>query len=182
MNMSDITPIALLKQLEASVRSTAVGLPEQDNVADTWNGIGFSLLGVDFATSISEINGMLEVPSSTRLPSVKSWVKGVANVRGRLLPIYDLAGYFGGSLAGNQKQQRVLVIDRDQIYAGLCVDRVFEMQHFPVDAYVNEIPPGVPDAVMPFVQGSFKVGNKVWVVLHPLRLLEDDEFLNVAVS
>ena len=38
---------------------------------------------------------MLPVPEATPLPGVQPWVAGLANVRGRLLPLFDLEVFFG---------------------------------------------------------------------------------------
>ena len=71
---------------------------------------------------MGEVAELLEMPTFTHLPSVQPWVLGVANVRGRLLPIFDLAQYFQGNLTGQRKRHRVLVLEYDEYYSGLCVD------------------------------------------------------------
>ena len=169
-----------LATLAANSLRSAQQLPAQIDASPQWNGIGFSLLGAFFVVSMGELNEMLEVPNYTKLPGVRSWVKGVANVRGRLLPVFDLAAYFGSTLLGSKKQQRLLIIDRNQIYAGLWVDQVFGMQYFPVDAHSKRLPTVLPESIRSFVSGSFEHENRHWVVFHPLRLLEQSGFLDVA--
>jgi twitching motility protein PilI len=113
-----VSAFSVLQSLAAKSLGAAQQLPAQLGVVEQWRGIGFSLLGLDFVVPMEELVEMLEVPDYTRLPSVQSWVKGVANVRGRLLPLFDLAAYFAGSLSGNRKTQRLLVIDKQHLYAG----------------------------------------------------------------
>ncbi|MFT6388557.1 MAG: twitching motility protein PilI [Cellvibrionaceae bacterium] len=155
-------------------------LPAQMDARPQWSGIGFSLLGMNFVVSMGELNEMLEVPSYTKLPGVQSWVRGVANVRGRLLPVFDLAAYFGSSLTGAKKQQRLLVIDRDKVYAGLWVDQVFGMKYFPVDTRTEHLPKALPESLIGFVEGCFEMESSSWAVFHPLRLMEQANFLDVA--
>lgn len=159
---------------------SAQQLPAQTDATPQWSGVGFSLFGMNFVVSMGELNEMLEVPSYTKLPGVQSWVRGVANVRGRLLPVFDLAAYFGNVLTGAKKQQRLLVIDRDQVYAGLWVDQVFGMQYFPVDTRREQLPAELPESVQGFVDGCFEYDGRSWVVFHPLRLMEQPNFLDVA--
>lgn len=172
-----------LRLLAQKSLQAAQQLPAQVDVAEQWSGVGFSLLGMHFVLAMEELNEMLEVPTYTKLPGVQSWVRGVANVRGRLLPVFDLAAYFGGRLLSAKKQQRLLVLDRQQIYAGLWVDQVFGMQYFPATARTQSLPEALPESMSEFIEGGFKADDeRFWYVFHPLKLLEQPRFLDVAVS
>ncbi len=169
-----------LRTLAQKSLLAAQQLPAQVDARPQWSGVGFSLLGMNFVVSMGELNEMLEVPTFTKLPGVQPWVKGVANVRGRLLPVFDLAAYFGGSLIGAKKQQRLLVIDREKIYAGLWVDQVFGMQYFLADTRRDNFPQALPESLEDFVDGYFEHDGLTWSVFHPLRLMEKSQFLDVA--
>lgn len=169
-----------LQALAQKSLQAAQQLPAQTDATPQWSGVGFSLMGMDFVVSMGELNEMLEVPGYTKLPGVQSWVRGVANVRGRLLPVFDLAAYFGGSLAGAKRQQRLLVIDREQVYAGLWVDQVYGMQYFPVDTRTSTLPQSFPATMEAFTEGCFEHDNRSWVVFHPLKLMEQANFMDVA--
>ena len=84
-----------LADLAQKSLDAAQQLPAQEDATPQWSGVGFSMFGKRFVVSMGELNEMLEVPIFTKLPGVKPWVKGVANVRGRLLPIFDLAAFLG---------------------------------------------------------------------------------------
>ena len=88
-------------------------LPAQVDTGSEWTGVGFSLLGLQFVVPMGQIAEILEIPGFTPLPNVKSWVKGVANIRGRLLPIFDMGEFFGGRLKNNKKVQRILALATD---------------------------------------------------------------------
>lgn len=138
-----------LVNLAMQSRRSAKGLPSQIDTQPHWSGIGFELLGRHFVAPMGEVSEMLEVPYYTRLPGVKPWVKGVANVRGRLLPVCDLAVFLGGRIQAPRKQQRILVLENQDLYTGLLVDRVLGMQHFPVDTYSPADTPSPVDAYSP---------------------------------
>lgn len=171
-----------LQALAKSSLSSAQQLPAQIDAVPQWNGVGFSLLGFDFVVPMDELVEMLEVPAFTRLPGVHPWVKGVSNVRGRLLPLFDLAAFFAGSLTGNRKHQRLLVLDNNDVYAGLWVDRVFGMQYFSVEADQLPFPESVPERLMQFVDGCYESSGRHWMVFRPSLLAKDDVFWNVAVA
>jgi len=170
-----------LLDLAQKSRAAAKGLPAQADIRPEWSGIGFSLMGSLFVAPIGEVSEMLEVPSFTHLPGVQPWVKGVANVRGRLLPIFDLAHFFGDHLLGSRKQRRVLILETETLYSGLMVDQVFGMQHFPMDEYTNQ-PGAIPANILPFVNGSYPQGEARWTLFRPSLLAQDPRFNNAAKS
>jgi len=174
------TAYQTLADLAQKSLTAARQIPAQEKTAAQWSGVGFAMFGKHFVVAMTELNEMLEVPVYTKLPGVKPWVKGVANVRGRLLPIYDLAAFFGERLTGNKKQQRLLVIDRDKTYAGLWVDEVFGMQYFDIASRNFKVSPELPESIADFIEGNFEMNGVVWSVFHPLKLMEKTNFTDVS--
>ncbi len=172
---------ASLVDLAQRSRSAARGLPAQVDIRPHWSGIGFMLMGQRFAVPLGEVSEMLEIPPFTHLPGVQPWVRGVANVRGRLLPLFDMAAFFGAQLSGGRKQRRVLVLETENLYSGLMVDQVFGMQHFPTDQFQAES--GLVDAVIqPYTEGSYEHDGQRWTVFRPAFLAQDPRFINAARS
>lgn len=170
-----------LVAISQQVRQSAKGLPSQVDITPHWSGVGFSLMGHRFVVPMGQITEMLEVPSYTRLPSVQRWVRGVANVRGRLLPIFDLADFFNDKLAIARKPRRILVLESDDLYSGLMVDAVFGMQHFPIDTFSTETSE-VPESLWDFVAGSYGLGKNRWSLFDIEKLAQDPRFINAAVG
>jgi|TARA_B110000116_G_scaffold262294_1_gene267425 twitching motility protein PilI len=170
-----------LVDLSRLCRRSSRGLPAQVDIRPHWSGVGFSLLGQFFVAPMGEVTEMLEVPSFTRLPGVMPWVKGVANVRGRLLPLFDMGNFFGGRLGGHRKQRRVLILESGDIYTGLEVDQVFGMKHFPIDTY-SEQNDYASEAIKPFTQGSYELDGRRWALFSPAMLALDDRFANAAAG
>lgn len=105
---------------------------------------------------------------------------GAANVRGRLLPLVDLAVFFDVPRSSrNQRDRRVLVVEQGDVFSGLVVDSVSGMQYFAVDSHV-ESPLGVPKSIQPFIRGGYERNEEVWKVFSAADLLDDQRFLNVA--
>lgn len=171
---------ALLDLAQRS-RAAARGLPAQVDIRPEWSGIGFSLMGNYFVAPIGEVSEMLEVPNFTHLPGVQPWVRGVANVRGRLLPLFDLAVFFGDRLTGTRKQRRVLILETETLYSGLIVDQAFGMKHFPMDEYSEDAGP-IASSILPFVTGSYPQGDERWTLFRPALLAEEPRFINAAKS
>lgn len=164
-------------------RSNAKGLPAQIDVKPYWSGIGFSLFGNRYVAPMGEVAEMVEMPHYTPLPGVTAWVKGVSNVRGRLLPLTDMAAFLGGKLTSSGREQRVLVVEVDEIYSGLVVDAVYGMQHFPADNYSQTIRGGVfGNDMLSFMQGAFiSEEGEEWAVFSPWALVRDERFFQAAL-
>ena len=172
------TPFQLLVQIDALCRGQSVGLPAQQQVAQTWSGVGFRIADQHFVAPMGEVAEVLHEPRYTLLPGVKDWVSGVANVRGRLLPVMDLCGFFGTELSGAKKLRRLLVIEHRDVFAGLTVDAVFGMQHFAVDTY-SETTTTINTVFAPFTQGAFMRDGQQWLVFSPYALARDEKFIDV---
>lgn len=168
-----------LAELQRRCRERASGLPQQADIVEYWSGIGFTMDGLKYVSPIPEVSEILPVPRYTRVPGVLGWMKGIANVRGRLLPIMDLIGYFNRKSPLQEKRRRLLVLDHGDVYSGLVVDDVMGMQHFPVDSYSPES--GEPDEnIAPYTDGAYTREDGRWIVFSPVRLAQDPKFMQVA--
>ena len=178
---AQVEPFSALVELAERSVSNAKGLPAQVNIVPHWSGIGFLLGGQRMVAPMGEVAEILKVPGSTRLPGVQTWVRGVSNVRGRLLPLIDLEAFFSGSLSRGRNRNRVLVLEMGELYSGLIVSEVYGMQHFPVDTFTDEVPDGV-DTMRPFLAGSYALEDANWTVFSPFRLAQDETFFNAAAN
>ena len=169
-----LTAFELLLQIDQRCRLLAADLPSQPTRQDSWSGIGFRLGEHWYVAPMGEISEVLHEPRCTQLPGVKTWVKGVANLRGRLLPVMDLGGFLGLELSRARKQRRVLVVEFNDLFVGLLVDEVVGMQHFPLDAWVASTASSAP-----FIQGQFD-GEPQWQVFSPFALAQAPGFMDVA--
>ncbi|MHC8403154.1 chemotaxis protein CheW [Pseudomonas sp. MDT1-17] len=178
-----LTAFELLLQIDQRCRLLAADLPSQPTRQDSWSGIGFRLGEHWYVAPMGEVSEVLHEPRFTQLPGVRSWVKGVANLRGRLLPIIDLCGFFSGNEPGHElsavrKQRRVLVVEHNDVFAGLMVDEVFGLQHFAQDSL--EPVDTLSGPIAPFIKGRFQ-REQNWQVFSPFALAQAQSFMHVAV-
>lgn len=170
----------LLFDIDQRCRSLAAGLPSQETVEQDWSGIGFRLGEHLFVSPMGEIVEVLNEPRVATLPGVKPWVSGIANLRGRLLPVMDLGRYLGQARSPLRKQRRVLVVEHQEVFAGLLVDEVLGMQHFEPE----QLRPGTDHpfgpGIAPFIRGQFQTGS-VWRVLSTRALVQSADFTDVAL-
>ena len=173
------TPYLALVDIANRAKAQAQGLPARQEIKPYWTGIGFSLLGHRFVSAMDDVVELLEVPHYTFIPGVKPWVRGVANVRGRLLPLFDLAAFFGGHLISPRQRRRVLVLEHDKVYAGLIVDELHGMQHLALE-YGQHPPADLVEPFAPMVNGQFALQEGRWLVFDLQALINDFQFADAA--
>ncbi len=169
----------MLVDLDHQVRERQPVLPLSREPQKSWSGIGFSLNGFYYVSPIDEIAEILEIPRLTTVPGVHPWVKGLGNVRGRLVPVIDLMQFFYGRMSAVQlKRQRLFLIESNEHVAGVIVDEVLGMQHFLVDSFLPQV--RVMDQhIRPFITGGYSVGEKKWPIFSPLLLFKNTEFMTL---
>lgn len=174
-------PFEILVDLASRSLQQAQGLPAQVDIKPHWSGIGFLLGGHRFVAPMTEVAEILAQPPSTRLPGVHPWVRGVANVRGRLLPLMDMESFFGGNLSGGRKKRRVLVLELGELYSGLIVNEIYGMQHFPEEDFNEGVSEDV-SGLSSFIEGSYQQNGVTWTVFSPFKLVQNTEFMNAAAG
>jgi twitching motility protein PilI len=170
---------ALLQDIDLRSRTKALGLPQQIEVRRTWSGVGFRLGNVHLLSKLEEVDEILISPVMTRVPSALSWVKGIANIRGMLLPIMDLRDFIDGEAIQAGRKTRVILIKKGELVSGLLVDEVFGMRHFFEEERTENVPES-SDNLKKYLQGAFRKGNMHWGIFDMDNLAEDPGFLQVA--
>jgi len=85
-----------------------------------------------YAVDMAEVAEVAPVPPVTRIPGSPPWLRGVANWRGRMLPVLDLRPLLGAGVVPLPGSARLVVVGRDEVVVGLLAEAV----------------PGVHDAVL----------------------------------
>jgi len=183
MMPSPTDPFEILAEMSRQSIKCASGLPAQNEAVELWNGIGFTISGAHFVAAMGSVSEIIHVPKFTSIPGVKAWLLGVANVRGRLLPIMDLALFFGLNHSSlNSRDKRVLIVEQGEILSGFVVDSVLGMQYFPADSYQAKKTSGIDQVIVPFVKGTYEKSDKKWNVFDTFVVTENKKFLDVAVG
>lgn len=180
--MSDISQdnaFALLLKMQEVARKSAPGLPEQTQAAPLWSGLGFRLAELSLLVSLDQIGEVLVRPDVTRVPGTKRWVKGVANVRGILLTVIDLAEYFGKAPVPMDDKARLMVMHVGEFSTGLLVNEVLGLKHFDAERDRRDIA-GLDNVVLMHVQAAFMQDKTLWGVFDLRSLTESLTFKHVA--
>ena len=174
--------LSLLHDIESRSRDHSQAPPREQEQTNVWESILFSVGNTRYAMPLNGVTEILNYPANvTSVPGTHPWVKGVANIRGELLPIIDLQSYLGAGPASQKKRNRVLVVDRSGVRTGLLVGESVGIKHFSEDQRCNTSEDKLAADFGLYVNGSYKQGGEVWPVFDLQALLEDQAFLVAAV-
>jgi twitching motility protein PilI len=175
-------PFELLRELERLARAALTGQGRDPAAEREWVGVAFRLSAENFLVAREETREVLGFPSVvTRVPGAKPWIRGVANVRGQLLPVVDLRAFLGGGVTNPGRSSRVLVANHREVPAGLLVDEVLGFRRFADDDFSATTPPTIARCER-YLAGAFRRGAESWPVFSLRSLLESTEFLQAAAS
>lgn len=179
-DLSRCTPLGWLAYFEAQCLRNAHGLPQQEQNEEDWIGIAFRLGPLQLVAPLAEVAEILTPLPLSKVPRTKSWVCGIANVRGNLMPIMDLQGYLHDRPAAMNRRSRILVVNHNGVYSGLVVDAVMGLRHFREEQRCDELP-GDDIRIHAYMKHGFKVGGEHWGVFSMYDLAETPQFLQAAV-
>ena len=173
-------PIHLLHQIELECKKTARGLPQRTAIKESWTGIGFRINDINLVAPLKQVNEILHLPRLTHIPGSQKWVRGVANIRGTLLPIIDLQGFLQEKSITQTNKARVLVVRRDDLSVGLVVDEVLGLKHFQDEEKVTAVSK-FDESLRNYVHGAFKQNGEEILVFSMYALADNPHFFQVAV-
>jgi twitching motility protein PilI len=175
-------PFELLRELERLARVALSGQGRDAANEREWVGVAFRMSSENFMVAREETREVLGFPAAiTRVPGAKPWIRGIANVRGQLLPIVDLRAFLGGGVTTVTRSSRVLVANHREVPAGLLVDEVQGFRRFADNEFGATVPPTIIRCER-YLAGAFRRGADSWPVFSLRSLLESTEFVQAAAS
>lgn len=145
----------------------------------------FLLGGEMFAIGILNIKEIIEYGQPTEVPMMPGYVRGVINLRGRVVPVIDLLPRFGREASPVSKRTCIVIIDvehegeRQDI--GVVVDSVSEVLQ--IAGTEVEPPPAFGARIRAdFIAGMGKVNGKFVIILNVDKVLSVEELAMLAAS
>jgi purine-binding chemotaxis protein CheW len=127
----------------------------------------------DYAIPIEQVREIRAVESITNIPNAKSYVKGIMNLRGLIIPVIDVKEKLGLASEGevNSSKQRILVIEVSGTQTGLLVDEVDQVMRIQTKDLES-----APQSVLEshnYIKGIAKMNQKLIVLIDVVNLLSD---------
>lgn len=150
---------------------------QYDEVEDTMKGryLTFILGQEQYGLEIRAVIEIIGMQNITVVPDLPDYMKGVINLRGKIIPVIDVRMKFKKPIVDYNDRTCIIIMEIGDMPVGLIVDKVADVLNIPDE---NIVPP--PDGKTGFsnryVKGIGKVGNDVKL------LIDSDKFLSVEES
>ncbi len=130
-----------------------------------------------FGLKIQCVNEILAFQAITFVPETENYIKGLINLRGKIIPVIDVRLRFKQESFEYNDRTCIIVINVNSTIVGLIVEKIAEVVEIQEE---NILPPpslgrGAEKAHSKYIYGIGKVGTSVKLLLDPEKLLNDDE-------
>lgn len=152
---------------------------EEDTQKDRY--LTFSLEREAYGIEIKYVTEIIGIQPITEIPELPEYVKGVINLRGKIIPVMDVRLRFKKEPKEYNDRTCVIVVDIKDISIGLIVDRVAEVLTIPEQDIVE--PPQMNKGLNNrYIKNIGKVGNDVKLLLDCEKLFSESELEGINES
>lgn len=146
---------------------------EEDTQKDKY--LIFSIGKEDYGIDIKYVIEIIGIEPITDVPELPDYVKGVINLRGKIIPVMDVRLKFKKEEIEYDDRTCIIVVEIGTISIGLIIDRVLEVAN--IDENNISPPPKINNKnnANKFIKGIGKVGKQVRLLIDCNKLLEEDE-------
>ena len=139
----------------------------------------FDLSNEAYGVDISAVHEIIRMQPVTKVPRTPTFVEGIINLRGKVIPVIDLRKRFGFDVAEQTKDNRIVVVDIYGENIGIIVDAVTEVLRIPADSVE---PPSdiITTTDSDYLLGIAKVDGKLIILLDLNKILSTDEISTVS--
>ncbi|HVP57090.1 MAG TPA: chemotaxis protein CheW [bacterium] len=124
----------------------------------------FRLAAEDYGLEILKVREIIGMMDITAVPRTPTFVKGVINLRGKVIPVVDLREKFGMEAVEHTEETCIIVVDVGKIEMGIIVDKVSEVLDIPGED-IQDTPTLGTDVNTDFILGIGKTGGRVKILL-----------------
>lgn len=140
----------------------------------------FALAGEEYGISILKVKEIIGVMAVTSVPQTPDFVKGVINLRGKVIPVVDLRLKFGLNAIEYDDRTCIIVVEVGKagsyIRTGIVVDTVSEVLNIK-DGEIDTTPEFGTGIKVEFILGIAKISGGVKILLDIDRILNTDELI-----
>ena len=143
---------------------------------DTQKGrfLTFFLDKESYGIEIQFVTEIIGIQSITEIPELPEYVRGIINLRGKIIPVMDVRLRFKKEPREYNDRTCIIVVDIINISIGLIVDSVSEVLTIPEQDIVD--PPEMNKGFNRYIKKIGKAGGDVKLLLDCEKLLSEDEF------
>ncbi len=160
----------------SEARGKSVQEEEEDTQKDKY--LTFHLGREVYAIEIRYVTEIIGILKITPIPEMPDHVKGVVNLRGKIIPVMDVRTRFHLDPRAYDERTCVIVVHLQETDVGLVVDTVSEVADLP-EANIEPAGGLAQGQGTAFIKGIGKVGDDIRIILDVDKLLFEKDLLSV---
>ncbi len=130
----------------------------------------FKLGSETYGIDIAKVQGIENQQEVIRVPNTASYIKGIMNLRGEIIPVYNLRNKFG--MPDEEGEKQYIIINTGEVMVALEVDKVEEIFNA---TDIHEAPVIVKGGTTAYIDKVVNLGSKIVVTIDVENLLTPDE-------
>ncbi len=146
---------------------------EKAAVEATEHLVTFFLTGEEYGVDVRLVQEIIRVSEVTQVPRAPEFIKGVINLRGRIIPVIDLKKKLGLGEVSIERQARVVVIRLRDRLIGLLVDGASQVLKVPVST-IEAAPEEVVEIDANYIRGVAKLQARLIILVDLPKILGVD--------
>lgn len=135
--------------------------------------VSFRIGDEEFGLDILRVQEIIRTQQLTRVPNLPSYIDGVINLRGKVIPVIALRRRLGLDSVGPDKRTRIVVVDVHNQTLGFVVDSVSEVLR--INSETVEPTPRLGKIEREYIAGVGKLDSRLLLLLDLERLMDPEE-------
>ncbi len=131
----------------------------------------FHVAGENYGIEIRYVEDIILMQKITVVPNTPSFIKGVINLRGKVIPVIDVRDRFGQKPKEYDDQTCIVVVLVNEVSVGLIVDAVTEVAVIP-ENQIDPAPKSRSGSGRNYIRGMGKIDKSVYILLDVQRVLD----------
>jgi len=157
-------------------------IKEKSRLASDFNQIiSFRVGAEDYGLELANVKEVIRMRDVTWLPKAPPFIKGIINLRGKVIPIVDLRCKFGLESAEQTAATRVIVVEVKEKLMGMVVDSASQVMRVPTDQ-IDPPPLVVGYLSREYISGVAKLDDKLVILMDIKRIFTAEEAAAVSMS
>ncbi len=148
-----------------------IDIIEEDSLKDKY--LTFKIAEEDYAVEVKYVIEIIGVQKITQLPDMQDFLKGVINLRGKVIPVIDIRLRFRLEEIDYSNRTCIIVVSFDDTYFGIIVDTVSEVVDIPEDTLTA--PPNAGAQHRRFIKSIGKIDEQVKIIIDVSTILSENE-------
>ncbi len=151
----------------------------EENISNSIQVVSFTVGKEDYGVHIGQVQEIIRMTNITHLPQTESYVKGVINLRGNIIPIIDMRTKFNMDSLDYSELTRVIVVNMSDKLVGMVVDSVARVLELP-EKEIEEAPEIIHGLSREYIDGIGKLDEKMIIILKVDKVLSAEEIASLS--